>query len=172
MLNSSSRFAEISWRSFLRNIEHSLPIPPVAENTTGAKVPCSTFKIRKSDSLFFALVTLGIGIKYPNFGECFLSSTTNPLGLMLDLALPDWFPWIYSPNNGCKSSSTLTLFVTSSTMPAMLPLNSCLKLKIPALHDIAPCMLSGFKLLQLPRSLSNVVHISKEQHPRTLILID
>lgn len=44
-LNSTFRFVERSWLSFSTNIENSLPILPVAENTSGAKVPCLTIKI-------------------------------------------------------------------------------------------------------------------------------
>ena len=46
-LNVSFRFIEIGWLSFSKNIENSPPIPPSAENTSGVKVPCSTFKIRE-----------------------------------------------------------------------------------------------------------------------------
>ena len=52
MLDSSFCFIEISWLSFLTNIEHSLPIALVAENTSGVKVPCATFKIRELYFLF------------------------------------------------------------------------------------------------------------------------
>ena len=34
-LNSSFRFIEISWLSFLTNIKNSLPIPTVSENKSG-----------------------------------------------------------------------------------------------------------------------------------------
>ena len=39
-------------------MEHSLPIPPVAENTSGIKFPSSTFKIRELYSLSFSYLLI------------------------------------------------------------------------------------------------------------------
>ena len=81
----------------------------------------------------------------------------NLLALMPDLASPDGFPLITSPDNGYKAGPTLRSLVTSSSIFAMLALNSlCLRITNPSfLHDIAGCALYGFKEPQLLGGLFN-----------------
>ena len=134
-LNSSIRFIELRWPSFLTNIEHSLPILPVAERTSDVKVPCSMFKIRELHSLFFSSLLISYHFHRVLFWRrwelqantlmlknAFYTLIQNPLALMLDLALSYWFPFISSSDNCYKSGSNLTFLVTFSGISAMLSL--------------------------------------------------
>ena len=157
-LNSSLRFIELSWPSFLTNIEHSLPILPIAEHTSDVKVHCSMFKIHELHSIFFSCLLISYHFHRVLFWwRWALQSNTlmlknalcpliqNLLVLMLDLALSYWFPLISSSDNCYKSGSNLTFLVTFSGISAMFSLNSlCLRVtNSHFLNDIAYCTLYG-----------------------------
>ena len=124
--SSSFCFSAIISASRANNFLHSRPIPPVAENTSGVKLPCSTRRIRSLYNLFFSFslysyafvnsifaYLLALGLKPRTSKNSNWPASQNPRAAISNLTsspIAVIFISNVSPDNFCKWGSTLTSF--------------------------------------------------------------